>query len=167
MSFFQDHLGSFKTILLLVYLQHNGRTAHFPAAHISLALRGPANSLRGVAEPRHPRFRSVQYPPRQMVCQHHWFPGHRGIQEMDTSRHLQRRRGKEKSSKHLPSLRKHSRSVNVPVELHRRDVQRHTTGRTWNHWPTRSTYQDTGWKVQLSNQRGEGKMPTWATIPRD
>ena len=133
MSFFQDHLGSFKTILFLVYLQHNGRTAHFPAAHIPLALRGPAGSLRRVAESCHPRLRSVQYPPRQMVCQHRWFLGHRGIQEMDTSRHLQRCRGKEKSSKRLPSLHKHSRSVNVPVELHRQDVQRHTTGRTQNH----------------------------------
>ena len=35
---FQDHFDSFKTILYLVYLQRNGRTAHFPAAHIPLAL---------------------------------------------------------------------------------------------------------------------------------
>ena len=51
---FQDHLASFKTIPYLVYLQHNGRTAHFPATHIPLALRGPADGLRGVAESRHP-----------------------------------------------------------------------------------------------------------------
>ena len=60
--FFQDHLGSFKTILYLVYLQHNGRTAHFPATHIPLALQGPADGLRGVAGSCHPRAGSVQYP---------------------------------------------------------------------------------------------------------
>ena len=39
--FFQDHFD-------LVYFQHNGRTAHFPATHIPLALRGPADGLQGV-----------------------------------------------------------------------------------------------------------------------
>ena len=78
--FFQDHFGSFKTIFYLVYLQHNGRTAHFPATHIPLALQGPADSLRGVAESCHPRAGSIQYPQREMVCQHCWFPGHQGIQ---------------------------------------------------------------------------------------
>ena len=72
--------------------------------------------------PRHPCLRSVQCPPRQMVCKHRWFPGHRRLQEMDPPRHLQKHRGKEESRQRLPSLRKHSRSVNVPVELHRRDV---------------------------------------------
>ena len=113
MSFFQDHLGSFKTIRYIVYSQHNGRTAHFPAAYIPLALRGPADGLQGVAESRHPHPRSVQYPPRQMVCKHHWFSGHWGIQEMDTSRHLQRCWGKENTGKHLPSLCKHLRSFNI------------------------------------------------------
>ena len=167
MNSFQDHLVHFKTILYLVYLQHNGRTAHFPAAHLPLALWGPADGLWGVAESRHPCLRSVQCSPRQMVCKHHWFPGHWRLQEMDTSRHLQRHRGKEESRQRLPSLRKHSWSVNIPVELHRRDVQRHTTGRPRNHWPARPTHQDTGRKMRLSKQRGERKTSIRATVSCD
>ena len=53
--FFQYHC-------LLVYFQHNGRTAHIPTAHIPLALRGPADGLRGVEESHHPHVGSIQYP---------------------------------------------------------------------------------------------------------
>ena len=43
---------------------------------------------------------SIQYPQRQMVCQHHWFPGHRRFQEMATSRYLQRcrKRGRRRKT---------------------------------------------------------------------
>ena len=77
-NFFQDHC-------ILVYFQHNGRTAHIPTTHIPLALRGPTDSIQGVAELHHPHIGSVQYPPRKMVCQHHWFPGHQRLQVMATS----------------------------------------------------------------------------------
>ena len=63
---------SFKTILILsrpffylVYLQRNGRTAHFPAAHIPLALRGPADGLQGVAESHHPHGWKASNIPRE------------------------------------------------------------------------------------------------------
>ena len=69
-NFFQDHC-------ILVYFQHNGiRTAHIPTAHIPLVLRGPADSIQGMAESHHTCIGSVQHPPRKMVCQHHRFPGH-------------------------------------------------------------------------------------------
>ena len=68
-NFFQDHC-------ILVYFQHNGRTAHIPTTHIPLAFRGPADSIQGVAESRHPCIGSIQYPPRKMVCQHCMFAGH-------------------------------------------------------------------------------------------
>ena len=56
-NFFQDHC-------ILVYFQHNGRTAHIPTTHIPLALRGPADSIPGVAESCHPCIGSIQYSPR-------------------------------------------------------------------------------------------------------
>ena len=83
---------------------------------------------------------------------------------LDISKDIER---KEESRERLPSLHKHSRSVNVPVELHRWNVQRHTTGRPRNHWPARPTHQDTGRKVRLSKQRGEGKTLTRATVSCD
>ena len=46
-DFFQDHC-------ILVYFQHNGRTAHIPTSHIPLALQGPADSISGVEESCHP-----------------------------------------------------------------------------------------------------------------
>ena len=56
-NFFQDHC-------ILVYFQHNGRTAYIPTTHIPLALRGPADSISGVAESHHPHIGSIQYPPK-------------------------------------------------------------------------------------------------------
>ena len=55
---------SFKTIVL-VYFQHNGRTAHIPTAHIPLALRGPTDSLLGVEESHHPCVGSVPISPKR------------------------------------------------------------------------------------------------------
>ena len=108
--FFQDHC--------LVYFQHNGRTAHIPTTHIPLALRGPADGIQGVEKPHHPRVGSIQYPPRQMVCQHHWFPGHQRLQVMAASRDLQRQRTQENPGKHIHCLCKYPRSLDIPVELH-------------------------------------------------
>ena len=69
-NFFQDHC-------ILVHFKHNGiRTAHIPTTHISLALRGPADSIQGMAESCHTHIGSVQHSARKTVCQHHRFYGH-------------------------------------------------------------------------------------------
>ena len=81
--------------------------------------------LWGVAESCNPHIGSIQYPQREMVCQHHWFPGHWRFQEMATSQYLQRHRKKENTGGRLHHLRKHLRSFNVPVELHWWNVQWH------------------------------------------
>ena len=158
--FFQDHFD-------LVYLQHNGRTAHIPTAHIPLALRGPADGIQRVAESCHPHVGSIQYPLREMVCQHRWFPGLRRLQVMAASQDFQRCRTKKNTRKHLHCLLEHLRSLDVPVELHWWNVQWHTAGRTRNHWPARSMHQDLGREMWLCVNWREDKMPTGATISCD
>ena len=89
---FQDHpflSFSFQDHCILVYFQHNGiRTAHISTTQVSLALRGPADSIQGMAESCHTHIGSVQHSPRKMVCQHNRFPGHRRLQAMATARHI-------------------------------------------------------------------------------
>ena len=155
--FFQDHFD-------IVYFQHNGRTAHFPTTHIPLALWGPADGLRGVAEPHHPHVGSIQYPQREMVCQHHWFPGLQRFQEVATSWNLQRCWKEKNTGGRLHCLCKYLRSFDIPVELHQWNVQWHTSGRARNHWPTWSMHQDLGREVWLSIKWREGEMLTGATF---
>ena len=109
-----------------------------------------------------PRIGSVQYPQREMVCQHCWFPGHQRFQEMATSWNLQRRWKKENTRGCLHRLRKHLRGFNIPVELYQWNVQWHTAGRARNHWPARSMHQDLGQKMQLSIKWREGKDADWS-----
>ena len=175
---FQDHCvancieiksykNSFQDHCILVYFQHNGRTAHIPTAHIPLALRGPADSISGVAESHHPHIGSIQCSPRKMVCQHHWFPGHWRLQAMAASQHIQKGWWEETPRKCVQGLCWHSRSLDVPLELHRWNVQWHQTGWTRNHWSARSMHQDFSWEVWLHITRREDTMLTGATLSHD
>ena len=53
--------------------------------------------------------------------------------------------GKPKESRgSIQGHHRYSRSVNLLLEPHRRDVQWHQTGRTWDNWPTRSMHKRSG-----------------------
>ena len=168
-NFFQDH--PFLSIFLsrplhLVYFQHNCiRTAHIPTAHVSLALRGPADSIQRMAGSYHTRIGSIQHSPRKMVCQHHRFPGHQRLQAMATPWHIQKGWQEEIPQKCVQGLCWHSRSLNIPMELHRWDVQWHQTGWTRNHWSARPMHQDSSWEVWLHVTGREDAMPIRATLP--
>ena len=156
---FQDHC-------ILVYFQHNGvRTAHISTAHVSLALRGPADSIQGMAESCHTHIGSLQHFPRNMVCQHHRFPGHQRLQAMATSQDIQKGQWEETPWKCVQGLCWHIRSLNIPLELHWWDVQWHLTGWTRNHWSARPTHQDFSWEVWLHITGREDAMPIRATLP--
>ena len=78
----------FKTIVL-VYFQHNDRTAHIPKTHIPLALWGPADGIWGEEKPCHPHVGSIQYSPRQMVCQYCSIVGFLGTEGFKWWQHLE------------------------------------------------------------------------------
>ena len=138
-----------------------------PTTHIPLALRGQADSISGVEESCHPHIGSIQYSSRQMVCQHHWFPGLRRLQAMVASWDFQRRWPQENPRQCIHSLRKYPGSLDVPLELHQWNVQRHQTRWTRNHWSARSTHQNVSRQVWLHVSRREDATPTGATLSCD
>ena len=174
---FQDHCAincikiksydhSFQDHCILVYFQHNGiGTVDIPTAHLPLALRRPADSIQGMAESCHTHIGSVQHPPKKMVCQHPRFPGHQRLQVMATSRYIQKGWREEMPWKCVQGLCWHSRSINIPVELHWWNVQWHQTGWTRNHWSARSMHQDFSREVQLHVTWREDTMLIGATLP--
>ena len=107
---------------------------------------------------------SLQHSPRKMVCQHHRFPGHWRLPAMATPRHIQEGWG-EASWKHVQGPCRHFRSLDIPMELHQWDVQRHQTGQTRNHWPSRPTYQDFSQEVWLHIREWEEATLVRAILP--
>ena len=133
----------------------NWPTFHWPS-------EDQQDSIQGVAESHHPHIESVQHPQGKMVCKHHGFPGHQRLQAMAASWDIHK--GQEETPrKHVPSLCWHSRSLNIPLELHWWNVQWHQTGWTRNHWSARSIHQDFRLR-RCSYTSPEEKMQHWLEL---
>ena len=108
---------------------------------------------------------SIQYPPREMVCQHCWFPGQQKLQAMAASRDLQRHRRKKNTRKHVFTAFANTLEVSMSqwnyIDEMYSDIR---AGRTRNHWPVWSMHQDLGWEMRLCISRREDEMLTGATL---